>query len=364
MSDRDLVIAFKDGARWAYDEIYRRHGPKVRVVCARRLGHSHDTEEAVQETFLRAFQALPRFNGQYRLGAWLNRIAINVCIDEIRARSRSEVVLGIEGEVEETDAGPDELLAARRPEVFEALGAMKPLHARALALQALDGLSYEELATRLAMSPSQVKSLLHRARSSFKRVIRDVSGWVVAPFLTLKRGRRDQALQAGASANAMSVFAAVHVSLPAAERIVTTALLAALSLGAAAPAAQTAPETRANARNASAHRTQTVITERPSHATPAAVVRDEKAEPSDAVEVELPDLALVDDAVETVERIVDESTERGDRELKEHTKETDDGGGIRKPATAHVEAARQKVDRATDEAKDTASNAVSQLAGP
>ena len=366
MGDRELVIAFKDGARWAYDEIYRRHSPKVRVVCARRLGQSQDTEEAVQETFLRAFQALPRFNGEYRLGAWLNRIAINVCIDEIRARSRSEVVsLGIEGEPRESDAGPDEILASRRPEVFEALGAMKPLHARALALQAFDGLSYEELATRLAMTPSQVKSLLHRARSSFKRVLRDVSGWLVAPFLTLKRSRRDQALHAGASANAMGVFAAVHVSLPAAEKIVTTAVLAALSFGAAtAPAQPTAKERRMSAKTVPVQRDDARTVERDLLAAPSVRVADAKLNVADELPIEVPDTAVVDETVETVERIVERSVEHVERELKEHTKESDKDGTVHKPAAAHVEAARDEVDRTADEAEAAASKAVSQLAQP
>src|SRR5438093_7880826 len=53
------------------------------------LGNYHDAEEATQETFLRVYQALPRFNGQYRLRPWIAKIATNVCLDMLRARTRS-----------------------------------------------------------------------------------------------------------------------------------------------------------------------------------------------------------------------------------------------------------------------------------
>src|SRR5438093_19685 len=53
------------------------------------LGNYHDAEEATQETFIRVYQALPRFNGQYRLRPWIAKIATNVCLDMLRARTRA-----------------------------------------------------------------------------------------------------------------------------------------------------------------------------------------------------------------------------------------------------------------------------------
>jgi RNA polymerase sigma-70 factor (ECF subfamily) len=236
LNDRDLVVAFKEGDEHAYDEIYRRHSPKIRVVCSRRLSHDHDAEEALQETFLRAYQALPRFNGQYKLGAWLNRIAINVCIDQLRGRSKAEIVRDIEESALEPQGGPEESLAASRPDVLEALGELKPLHARALKLQAVDGLSHLELAGTLAMTPAQVKSLLHRARLSFKRVLKGASGWLTAPLGFLRRPRDADAVPVGGgAAQTMGLFAAMHASLPTAERVLTGTVAAALALTATTP---------------------------------------------------------------------------------------------------------------------------------
>ena len=75
MEDRELVIAFKAGDPDAYDEMYRRYSARVGSVCRRMLTNREDAQEATQETFLKAYLALPEFNGNYRLGAWLGRIA-------------------------------------------------------------------------------------------------------------------------------------------------------------------------------------------------------------------------------------------------------------------------------------------------
>jgi RNA polymerase sigma-70 factor (ECF subfamily) len=239
-SDRDLVVAFKEGDEGAYDEIYRRHSAKIRVVCSRRLSHDHDAEEALQETFLRAYQALPRFNGQYKLGPWLNRIAINVCIDQLRFRSRAEIVRDIEESALEAQGGPEELLAASRPEVMEALNELKPLHARALTLQAVEGMSHHELAGTLAMTPGQVKSLLHRARLSFKRVMKGAGGWL-APIPMFRRRDAQGVTVGGGAVQTLGVFAAMHSSLPTAERALTGVVAAALALSAGGPAPSTVP---------------------------------------------------------------------------------------------------------------------------
>ena len=83
-SDRELVLAFQAGNEAAFDELYDRHHDRVARVCFRYMNNRPDAEEAAQEAFLKAFQALPRFNGQYQVGAWLSRIAANVCVDNLR----------------------------------------------------------------------------------------------------------------------------------------------------------------------------------------------------------------------------------------------------------------------------------------
>lgn len=185
--DKDLVVAYKGGIPEAYDEMYRRYNARVYGVCRRMLGNSEDAREAAQETFLKAYQGLPRFNGQYKLGAWLSRIAANVCVDHIRRRSRTAVLTPLEDDHESPDfeLGPEDMVVRDAP-ALSMLETIQPLHAHALKLRNLEGFSHKEIAEQLDISPMQAKALLHRARVSFKRAWENASGWALAPIAALR----------------------------------------------------------------------------------------------------------------------------------------------------------------------------------
>ena len=235
--DRDLVIAFKAGERWAYDEMYRRYGTKVSSICRRMLGNVEDAHEATQETFLKAYQGLPRFNGNYKLGAWLTRIAANVCLDQIRSRSRRATLVPLPSHdtAHEVDPGPEEVIASG-DRAIAMLDSIQPLHAQALALRAIEGMSHKEMADRLEMTPPQVKALLHRARDSFKKAWENASGWIAAPVLAMRSLLHggDKSGAAGAPVVVMSSSATPLLAEKfAASAIVVATALSGASIGAA-----------------------------------------------------------------------------------------------------------------------------------
>ncbi|HEX6331536.1 MAG TPA: sigma-70 family RNA polymerase sigma factor, partial [Actinomycetota bacterium] len=111
LDDRMLVLDFQAGNPGAFVEIHRRYGPLARHVCGRLLQNRADADEAFQEAMIRVFQGLHRFNGRYALQPWIARIATNVSLDQIRARSRRPQVE--DGAFEEADRrdpadGPEE----------------------------------------------------------------------------------------------------------------------------------------------------------------------------------------------------------------------------------------------------------------
>jgi RNA polymerase sigma-70 factor (ECF subfamily) len=167
--------------------MYRRYSARVHGVCRRMLGNTEDAREAAQETFLKAYQGLPRFNGQYKLGAWLARIAANVCVDHIRRNNRTAVMTPLEDDHESPDfeLGPEDMVVRDAP-ALSTLETIQPLHAHALKLRNLEGFSHKEIAEQLDISPMQAKALLHRARVSFKRAWENASGWVLAPIAGLR----------------------------------------------------------------------------------------------------------------------------------------------------------------------------------
>jgi RNA polymerase sigma-70 factor (TIGR02960 family) len=190
-----------DGA--AFAALAERHRRELHVHCYRMLASYDEAEDAVQETYLRAWRAQRGASGYEGSGgdggsggsegsggdggnarAWLYRIATNVCLDVIRARARQVPRLGSLAEVGWLQPYPDRLLdelAAHQPDAVAVnretielafLAALQVLPARqraALVLRDVLGLPAAELATLLDTSVAAVNSALQRARATMAR---------------------------------------------------------------------------------------------------------------------------------------------------------------------------------------------------
>jgi RNA polymerase sigma-70 factor (ECF subfamily) len=174
LDDRLLVLDFQAGQPQAFVEIHRRYGPLARHVCSRFLPNRHDADEAFQETMIRVFQGLHRFNGQYALQPWIARIATNVSLDQIRTRARRPQLE--DGSIEDHERrdpadGPEEMFERliERDLVLSVLSDLPDSHRTALVLRELEGRSHKEIALALDITPAQAKALIHRAKGSFRR---------------------------------------------------------------------------------------------------------------------------------------------------------------------------------------------------
>jgi RNA polymerase sigma-70 factor (ECF subfamily) len=194
LDDRMLVLDFQAGDPEAFVEIHRRYGGLARHVCRRLLPNPHDSEEAFQETMIRVFQGLYRFNGRYALQPWVARIATNVSLDALRARARRPIAE--DAPLEDLDRaddaeGPEELYErlVERDLVISVLLGLPETHRRALVLRELQGASHKEIAEDMGITPAQAKALIHRAKGSFRRtwmekvVDRTAFGFALAPIL-------------------------------------------------------------------------------------------------------------------------------------------------------------------------------------
>jgi RNA polymerase sigma-70 factor (ECF subfamily) len=223
--DRRLTLAFQRGDKDAYQAIHQRHAATVERICRRMLGNPDDAKDAEQETFLRTYKALARFNGRYRVGAWITRIATNVCLDQLRARARWRweempaelVALGRHGFDESSDPETIHIRRAEGRRIGRLLNSLSPLHRAVIVLRDFEGLSYEEIAAALEMTERQVKALLHRARKRFRHSWNSgrLAALVPLPWLRrLEDGARDHigpgvnAAQSADFAASMSNFAA------------------------------------------------------------------------------------------------------------------------------------------------------------
>jgi RNA polymerase sigma-70 factor (ECF subfamily) len=290
-SDRELVLFFQSGDVTAYDEIYRRYAARVGRICRTILGDGSDADEATQETFLRCYMALGRFNGQFQVGAWLARIARNICLDQLRSRSRHVRTTELSDETEEL-AAPNrpEMVVEEHLQISHAFRHLTPLHGEALFMRAVEGLSHSEMATRLEMSPPQVKALLHRARQSFKKAWKNAAGWSVATVL----GARDM------GRGTLPSFEFVHspVTANVVERVALSAVAMTLAFSASAsvPApAHTPTQTRTVGREvASVPKVESYglptskADAQPQSSLASTSVRTERREPTDDPGLALP----------------------------------------------------------------------------
>ena len=160
--DEFTVAAAVRGDRRAFERLYRRHVGQVYALCFRLTGGRRDrAEDCVQDAFVAAWRALPRFESRSRFSTWLHRIAVNTVLAGQR---------GLAAKLEFATDEPAELLDRRYVDDTEVLGveeaiAMLPVGARqVLVLVGLYGFSHEEAAAELGIAVGTSKAQLHRAR--------------------------------------------------------------------------------------------------------------------------------------------------------------------------------------------------------
>jgi RNA polymerase sigma factor (sigma-70 family) len=194
LDDRLLVLDFQAGNPQAFVEIHRRYGGLARHVCGRILLTPQDADEAFQETMIRVFQGLYRFNGRYALQPWIARIAKNVSLDMLRSQARRPQHHDSAPTADELPKPGDEAdeiveRLVQRDTVLSVLSDLPETHRRALMLRELEGRSHREIAHELEISTSQAKALIHRAKGSFRRrwleKVADRGGLVGIAFLPL-----------------------------------------------------------------------------------------------------------------------------------------------------------------------------------
>ncbi len=194
LDDRLLVLDFQAGNPQAFVEIHRRYGALARRVCQRFLPNPLDSEEALQETMIRVFQGLYRFNGRYALKPWIARIAKNVSLDILRGHARrpqTDHSAPASDELPVPGDEADEIVErlVQRDTVLAVLADLPETHRRALMLRELEGRSHREVAQEMEITPSQAKALIHRAKGSFRRrwleKVADRGGFMVVAFVPL-----------------------------------------------------------------------------------------------------------------------------------------------------------------------------------
>jgi RNA polymerase sigma-70 factor (ECF subfamily) len=184
-TDERLVQLSQEGSRVAFEAIVARYRRQIVSYCARFLGQER-AEDAVQQTFVKAYTALSAGERVRTLRPWLYRIAHNTSLNMLRDRGLHHEQL-----TEEIDGveRPDQA-AERHQELTQLLRAVQALPDRqrdVIVLRAIEGRTYEQIADELGVSHGAVRQLLSRARSGIRAGVAAVTplgflGRIAAPF--------------------------------------------------------------------------------------------------------------------------------------------------------------------------------------
>lgn len=171
MTVDELILSAQASDQAAFSELLATHERAVYNLCYRMVGSAAEAEDAAQETFLRAFTQLYRYDRNRPFKTWLLAIASHHCIDRLRRRRLQFVSLDDEPveshpALRTRQAGPEESALRREQsrELQALLAGLAPESRNAVVLRYWYDWSYEEIAAATGATVSSVKSRLHRAR--------------------------------------------------------------------------------------------------------------------------------------------------------------------------------------------------------
>jgi RNA polymerase sigma-70 factor, ECF subfamily len=182
-SDSVAVARVRAGDGDAYRVLVDRHSRSVFRLAYRMTGNEQDSEDVVQETFMRAYKQLHRWEARSSFSTWLYRIAANYSLDLVRRRKRhGEVTMNESGlddapemiqSIVSNDPGPDRLMFSGRVQecVSSALNELSQQERTAFVLRHFEGQSIEEISGALGLSGNAAKHSIFRAVQKLRRAL-------------------------------------------------------------------------------------------------------------------------------------------------------------------------------------------------
>ncbi len=182
-TEADLLEAAQAGDRRAFSRLVRLHQRRVYACAVSMLGDGGDADDAVQETFMRAWRAIARFDGRSQLSTWLYRVCVNVCLNHIRKRKRHDAADIQDPRVPEPKADPTQgstdprhALEARQLQgrIAEAVDGLSESLRITVIMVLVDGMPQKEVAEILGCSEGTIAWRIHEARRRLRLALAEV----------------------------------------------------------------------------------------------------------------------------------------------------------------------------------------------
>ena len=181
--DFELVRRVQAGDSTAFDALVRKYQHRIVALIGRYVSDWSECQDIAQDTFIRAYRALPNFRGEAQFYTWLHRIAVNTAKNHLVAQNRRPPTDDIEvGDAEQFDTGsalrvvdtPEHELLRQEVErtVMRAVEALPEDLRTAITLREVEGMSYDEIAARMSCPIGTVRSRIFRARDAIDVALR------------------------------------------------------------------------------------------------------------------------------------------------------------------------------------------------
>jgi len=185
LAERALVAKARSGNAEAFHALVDRHSRGLFRLAFRMTGNQPDAEDVVQESFLRAYRQLHKFDERASFGTWLYRIAVNCALDLVRSRKRRGEQQPVEESADDPvrsapsrEPAPDRLAMSGqlRERVAEAMNELSAAERAAFVLRHFDGMRIEEVSRVLGCQPGAAKHSIFRAVQKLRRALEPMVG--------------------------------------------------------------------------------------------------------------------------------------------------------------------------------------------
>jgi len=175
--DQQLVVRVQNGDKGAFDLLVLKYQQKMHAIVSRFVRDTDDVADVVQESFIKAYRALPNFRGDSQFYTWLYRIGVNTAKNYLVARSRRPPSSDVDVADAEYYSGNEYLKDLGTPEnnffrdeleslIFKVIAELPEDLRTAVTLREYEGLSYEEIAQIMDCPVGTIRSRIFRARES------------------------------------------------------------------------------------------------------------------------------------------------------------------------------------------------------
>ncbi len=175
-SDEELAARAAAGSAAAFEELVSRYTPRLFFFLRPKSDSDEDIEDLIQETFLRAFRSIDRYDARWKFSTWLFTTAVRLSISRHRSKKSPSAQLDPEGQASSAP-GPQEALVqkeekAERKNIWNVARTLKPREYEALWLRYAEDMPVKDIARAMKKSRVGVRSLLYRSRLKLGRKLK------------------------------------------------------------------------------------------------------------------------------------------------------------------------------------------------